>query len=364
MNTARDARAKAEQLGGHCWVVKAQVHTRGRGRVGGIVVANSLDKVESTATELLGRRLITKQTGPNGRPIENLLIEKCIDISQELYLALLVDRSRERIVVIVSKSGGIPIEELAQKEPEKVHKITTDLVMGLQPSHCRRLAYEFGLTAEQMNQLRDIMMKLYQLFLETDLTVLEINPLAISDQGDLVAVDAKLDVDDNSLFRQTFLSEWRDYEQEDAREYQAQKIGFQYVSLKGNIGCIVNGAGLAMATTDLIKMHGAEPANFLDLGGVVEESVVQEAVHLLISDNQVKSILVNVFGGIVRCDVIASGILSAIVKYSIQLPWVMRFHGNGAEEAIAIIESSPYDIRIVSDLDEAAKTIIRTTSRL
>lgn len=351
----------AEQLGGDSWVVKAQVHTRGRGPAGGVIIARGIDELKKAASDLLNRRLVTKQTGPAGQPIRRLLIEEVISLEQELYLALLVDREFDRIVVVASRFGGVDIEELALEDPGKVFTISADLVMGLQHNHARRLALKLGLNKVQEQQLAEMIYKLYRLFRNKDLALLEINPIAVTHEGQLVALDARLVVDENALFRQSFLEGFRDKEQEDEKENFAEQHGLRFVSLSGHIGCIVNGAGLAMATTDLIKIQGGEPANFLDLGGNVTEASVVEAARLITSETDIHGILVNIFGGIVSCDVVARGLIAAVDSLNLNIPIVVRFAGSMDDEGKQILQDSHYDFTIVDDLVESVNAIIEQT---
>ena len=351
----------AEQLGGDRWVVKAQVHTRGRGPAGGVIIAKGIDELKRASGDLLNRRLVTKQTGPAGQPIRRLLIEEVIGLEQELYLALLIDREFDRIVVVASRFGGVDIEELALEDPGKVFTISADLVMGLQHNHARRLALKLGLNKVQEQQLAEMIYKLYRLFRNKDLALLEINPIAVTHEGHLVALDARLVVDENALFRQSFLEGFRDKEQEDEKENFAEQHGLRFVSLSGHIGCIVNGAGLAMATTDLIKIQGGEPANFLDLGGSVTEANVVEAARLITSETDIHGILVNVFGGIVSCDVVAKGLIAAVDSLNLNIPIVVRFAGSMDDEGKQILKDSHYDFTIVDGLVESVNAIIEQT---
>ena len=351
----------AEQLGGNAWVVKAQVHTRGRGPAGGVIIARGMDELKKASGDLLDRRLVTKQTGPAGQPIRRILIEEVIGLEQELYLALLIDRSLDRIVVVASRFGGVDIEELAFRDPDKVFTIAADLVMGLQHNHARRLALKLELNHVQEQQLAEMIYKLYRLFRNKDLALLEINPIAVTQEGKLVALDARLVVDTNALFRQSFLESFRDKEQEDEKENFAEQHGLRFVSLSGHIGCIVNGAGLAMATTDLIKIQGGEPANFLDLGGSVTETSVVEAVRLITSETEIHGILVNIFGGIVACDVVARGLIAAVESMHLRIPIVVRFAGSMADEGKQILQESIHHFTIVDDLVECVNAIIEHT---
>ncbi len=353
-----EARSVAQELGGDSWVVKAQVHAGGRGKAGGIKKVNSRDALDQAVGALLGTRLVTPQTGAVGRPIERLLIEQPCAIARELYVACLVDRTRERVVVMASSEGGMDIEEVAVKQPDKILKAVVDPVAGLQPYQCRELAFGLGLQDKQVAAFTKLLLNLYRLFVQSDLSLAEINPLVITQQGDFTALDGKINVDDSALYRHKDLEEWRDPAQEDAKENKASQFGLNYVSLDGNIACMVNGAGLAMATMDLIKLHGGDPANFLDVGGGTTADKVAEAFKLILSDPKVKAILVNIFGGIVRCDLIAEGIIAAVREVGISIPVVVRLEGTNVEQGRELLKHSGLKITTSESLTEAAKLAV------
>jgi succinyl-CoA synthetase beta subunit len=339
-------------------VVKAQVHAGGRGKAGGIRKVDSRDALDQAVGALLGTRLVTPQTGAAGRPIERLLIEQPCAIARELYVACLVDRTRERVVVMASSEGGMDIEEVAVKQPHKILKAVVDPVAGLQPYQCRELAFGLGLQDKQVAALTKLLLNLYRLFLQCDLSLAEINPLVITEQGEFTALDGKINVDDSALYRHKDLEEWRDPAQEDAKENKASQYGLNYVALDGNIACMVNGAGLAMATMDLIKLHGGDPANFLDVGGGTTADKVAEAFKLILSDPKVKAILVNIFGGIVRCDLIAEGIIAAVREVGIGIPVVVRLEGTNVRQGRELLKHSGLKIIASESLTEAAKLAV------
>jgi len=356
--SADEAVSAAKTLGGEKWVVKAQVHAGGRGKGGGVKLCDSLEQVENLADQLLGSQLVTPQTDEKGLPVNVLLVEQASAILRELYLGVLVDRSSEKLVFMASTEGGMNIEEVAATQPEKILKIFVDPAAGLQAYQCRQMAFGLQLEGEQIRGFTRMVMALYQLFLSKDASLIEINPLIVTDSGELLALDAKINLDDNALYRHTDLVELRDESQEDARETQAARHDLNYITLDGSIGCMVNGAGLAMATMDLIKLHGGEPANFLDVGGGTTADRVAEAFKIVVSDPKVKAILVNIFGGIVRCDLIAEGIVSAVREVNANLPVVVRLQGTNVEQGQAILENSGLDIISAGDLTEAAKQVV------
>jgi len=353
-----EALQSAETLGGDSWVVKAQVHAGGRGKAGGVKLVHSRTELEAAAKALLGSILVTHQTGPAGHPVHQLLIEAPCKVARELYLACLVDRGRERVVVMASTEGGMDIEAVAAQTPEKILKQFVDPVAGLQPYQCRDLAFGLGLADKQVAAFTQILLGLYRLFLERDLSLVEINPLVVTDQGGLLALDGKINIDDNALYRQKSLAVLRDASQEDAKETKAREHDLNYIALDGNIGCMVNGAGLAMATMDLIKLHGGLPANFLDVGGGTTKERVAEAFKLILSDPNVKAILVNIFGGIVRCDLIAEGIISAVKEVGIKIPVVVRLEGTNVEQGRALLKNSGLAISAAESLTDAAKRVV------
>ena len=352
------AAAVAGELGGDAWVVKAQVHAGGRGKGGGVRLVRSMEELAEAAADLIGSRLVTRQTGPQGLPVSAVLVEQTIALSQEYYLGMLVDRSRERIAIMASAAGGMDIETVAASDPAAIH---TELVVpaaGLQPYQCRNLACALGLQGASVAAFTRMLTGAWRLLNAVDASLLEINPLALTGDGELLALDAKLDIDDNALFRQPSLAQLQDASQEDEREHAARSHGLNYITLDGDIACMVNGAGLAMATMDLIKLHGGRPANFLDVGGGATAERVAEAFKLILSDAHVRAILVNIFGGIVRCDLIAEGILQAIEEVHVDIPVVVRLEGTNAAQGLAMIESSGLDVQTAPDLTGAAQMAV------
>ena len=346
----------AKDLGGSRWVVKAQVHAGGRGKAGGVQVVDSLEQVEHVAETLLGSQLVTGQSGPAGQPVDQLLLEMPTEIDRELYLGLLVDRARERVVVMASAAGGMDIEEVAREHPEKLYTLYIDPVVGLQAYQCRQVIFALGL-AEHAKAMTNIMQGLYRLFIDKDISLVEINPLVVNTAG-MMAIDAKINFDENALYRHKHKSSLRDIRQEDEKEAQAHAHGLNYVSLDGDIACMVNGAGLAMATMDMIKHFGAEPANFLDVGGGTTAEKVAEAFKIILSDGKVKAILVNIFGGIVRCDLIAEGIIKAVKEVSVAIPVVVRLEGTNVEQGRKLLAESDLDVISAVDLDDAARKAV------
>lgn len=353
----------ADELGGDNWVVKAQIHGGGRGKAGGVKKVIGRDALEKIADGLLGTRLVTHQTGPAGQPVDRLLIEQPCVVMRELYLACLVDRALERVVFIASSAGGMDIEEIAAKHPEKILKVIADPVAGLQAYQCREIAFTLGLKDKQVTALSRLMLSVYHLFCSRDLSLVEINPLAVTSGADLVALDAKIQVDDNALFRQKALEELHDPSQDDPKEHKAHEFGLNYVALDGNIGCMVNGAGLAMATMDLIKLQGSAPANFLDVGGGITTDKAAEAFKLILSDSNVKAILVNIFGGIVRCDLIAEGIIKAVKEVGIEIPVVVRLEGTNMDKGRALLKGSGLKITAADSLTNAAKLVVAAAKK-
>lgn len=356
--SVREVLSVADELGGDRWMVKAQVHAGGRGKAGGVKLADGRAALERAVGALLGKRLVTHQTGAAGRLVDRLLIEQPCGVARELYLACLVDRVAERVALIASSAGGMDIEAVATTHPEKILKVLVDPVAGLQGYQCRDLAFGLGLQEKQIGAFARIASNLYRLFVERDLSLVEINPLVVTDKGELLALDAKINVDDNALYRQKSLEEWRDPSQEDPKEHKAQQFGLNYIALDGNIACMVNGAGLAMATMDLIKLHGGEPANFLDVGGGTTADKVAEAFKLILSDQNVKAILVNIFGGIVRCDLIAEGVISAVREVGITIPVVVRLEGTNVEKGRALLKQSGLEIVTADSLTDAAQRVV------
>ena len=359
--TPQEARAIAGELGGSC-VLKAQIHAGGRGKAGGIKLAASAAEAEEKAGGMLGKKLVTHQTGPQGREVKRLLVEERLNIDREFYLGMVLDRSLSRASVIASAEGGVEIEEVAQRSPEKILKETIDPAVGLLPFQCRRLAYGLALSGESVNALLSIMQGLYRAFVELDCSLAEINPLLLSREGKLVALDAKMNFDNNALFRQTEIAALRDLHEEDPREFEASQLGLSYISLEGNIGCMVNGAGLAMATMDIIKLCGGEPANFLDVGGGATRDKVTEAFKILLSDKRVEGVLVNIFGGIMRCDVIAQGVVEAAREMRVTVPLVVRLQGTNVELGKKILSGSGLSIIPAETMAEAAEKIVKAVS--
>lgn len=361
-STAAEALQAAEKLGGDVWVVKAQVHAGGRGKAGGVKLARSLDEVPTIVEAMLGKTLSTHQTGSAGLPINQVLVEQGLEIRKEFYLSVLVDRASESIMFVASQAGGMDIEIVADETPEQIIQVSADLGAGLQPWHSRRLGFALGLSASLQKQLAGICKGLYQLMLEKDASLVEINPLIVSvdAQGEecLLALDAKLNLDDNALYRQKDLADLRDITQEDAKEVEASAHGLNYISLDGDIGCMVNGAGLAMATMDLIKLHGGSPANFLDVGGGTTAARVAEAFKLILSSGHINAVLVNIFGGIVRCDLIAEGIIQAVKEVGVTVPVIVRLEGTNVERGRQLLAESDVDIIAADGLTDAAQKAV------
>ena len=353
-----DSKELAKKLNVSKWVVKAQVHAGGRGKAGGVEVVESLDDVETFAKKWLGKNLVTYQTDKNGQPVNSILIEECTEISSELYLGIVVDRSTRSIVVMASPEGGVNIEEVAENNPEKIFKASVKIEEEASDDDAKRLAQGLNLNSEQTNQFIDIFKNLSKLFIEKDLALVEINPLVIDDKNKLKCLDGKVTVDSNALFRHEELMSLRDTSQEEQRELEASKWDLNYVSLEGEIGCMVNGAGLAMGTMDIIKLAGGFPANFLDVGGGVNEKNVSEAFKIILSDQKVKAILINIFGGIVKCDVVAEGIISAVKEVGVDIPVIVRLKGNNANIAQEILTKSDLNIIFEPDLFTAAKKAV------
>ncbi len=357
--------AKAMQiLGGNRWVVKAQVHAGGRGKAGGVKLFSDPNEVEKFVREILGTRLVTYQTDKDGQPVNQVLIETPCDIAKELYLSALVDRSLGCVVFMVSTEGGVDIEAVAHDTPEKIHRMAVDPYIGVLPYQARDLAFKLALNETQVKQFVNLYMGLGKMMIERDLSVLEINPLVIKTDGDLLCLDAKVTMDDNAGFRQSKLVAMRDATQEDDRVNKAHEWDLNYIPLDGNIGCMVNGAGLAMATMDIIKLHGGDPANFLDVGGGATQDRVREAFKIILSDHSVKGILVNIFGGIVRCDLIAEGIIAAVKEVSVQVPVVVRLEGNRAQEGADLLANSGLNITPAHGLSDAASKIVEAVRKV
>ena len=354
----------AEKIGGDVWVVKAQIHAGGRGKGGGVKVVKSLDEVKSVSDEILGMNLVTHQTGPEGQEVRKVYIEKGTNIAYELYLSIVVDRANSRVNFIASTEGGMDIEEVAAETPEKIITVDVNPSTGLEEQDIISISKALGLGESLYAKSADLLKNLYKAFTETDMSLLEINPLVLTGEDDLICLDAKVNFDGNALFRHPDVEELRDPDEEDPAELAANKIGLTYIKLDGNIGCLVNGAGLAMATMDIIKLYGEEPANFLDVGGSATKDKVTEAFKIILSDKNVKGILVNIFGGIMRCDVVAEGVLDAAREINISVPLVVRLEGTNVEEGKRIIEESELEVISGSDLDDAAQKITKAISEV
>ena len=360
-NTAAEAGTIAREMGGTV-VVKAQIHAGGRGKAGGVKVVKSAEEAEKAAAAMLGKTLVTHQTGPQGREVKRLLIEEGLPIARELYLGMVLDRATGRVTVIASTEGGFEIEEVARKSPEKILKEVIDPAVGLLPFQCRRLAYALGL-GKQAGPFTALLQALARAFAEKDCSLAEINPLVVTQDGRLLALDAKINIDNNALFRRPEIEALRDLNEEDPKEYEASKLGLSYISLDGNIGCMVNGAGLAMATMDIIKLCGGEPANFLDVGGGATKERVTEAFKILLSDKRVKGVLVNIFGGIMRCDVIAQGVVDAARELGVTVPLVVRLQGTNVEQGRKILADSGLAITPAETIGDAAEKIVKAVNK-
>jgi len=356
--SVEDALKVASILSTPKWVVKAQVHAGGRGKAGGVKIVSTKDELAQAVKSLIGTRLVTYQTDANGQPIHAVLVEETCDIGRELYLGAVVDRASRRVVIMASTEGGVDIETVAHKTPEKIFKIIVDPLVGVMPYQCRETGFKLGLSDSEIKQFTQIMMGLGKMFVECDLSLLEINPLVVTNSGQLLCLDGKITIDGNALYRQPELKSMRDASQEDERENHATDWELNYIPLDGSIGCMVNGAGLAMATMDVIKLHGGEPANFLDVGGGATKDRVREAFKIIVSDDKVKGILVNIFGGIVRCDLIAEGILAAVKEVDVKIPVVVRLEGNNAELGAEILNKSDLNVIAANGLTDAAKKIV------
>ena len=356
--TPKEAEQVAKKLGGEVWVVKAQIHAGGRGKGGGVKVVKTPRDVRDAARDMIGMQLVTHQTGPAGKTVKRIYVEEGCDIARELYLGMLVDRGSGCITIMASTEGGMDIETVAAKTPEKIVKVAIDPAIGMQPFHARRIAFGIGLAGEQVRNGTNFVMALYNVFTDLDCSLLEINPLVVTKAGAVMALDAKINFDDNALFRHPAISELRDEDEEDPSELEASKHDLNYIKLDGNIGCMVNGAGLAMATMDIIKLYGGEPANFLDVGGGATRERVTTAFKLILSDASVEGILVNIFGGIMRCDVIAEGVVSAAREVSLHVPLVVRLEGTNVELGKKILNESGLPIVSADDLDDAAQQIV------
>ena len=356
--SADEAVKVAEELGGPVWVVKAQIHAGGRGKGGGVKVVKSIDEVREEATRMLGMTLVTHQTGPEGKEVGRVYIEEGSDIARELYLSALVDRATSRISFIASTEGGMDIEEVAEQTPEKILTVSVDPASGISGHHGRQIAFALGLEGDQVKQATKLISDLYRAVVEKDMSLLEINPLVVTGAGDIICLDAKVNFDSNALYRQPDIVELRDLAEEDPAEIEASKYDLSYIKLDGKIGCMVNGAGLAMATMDIIKLYGSEPANFLDVGGGATKEKVTEAFKIILSDENVEGILVNIFGGIMRCDIIAEGVVAAAKELSLDVPLVVRLEGTNVEQGKAIMANSGLPIIPADNLNDAAEKIV------
>jgi len=353
-----EAVAATETLGGDVWVVKAQIHAGGRGKGGGVKVARSKDEVKQIASEIMGMHLVTHQTGPEGQEVKRLLVEEGADIAKEYYVGIVVDRSSQRVTMMVSAEGGVDIEEVAASHPEKIHKASVDPIQGLTRDQAKDLATKISLPDAAVDQASELLMALYNAFWETDASLAEVNPLVLTGDNKVVALDAKFNFDDNALFRQAEIKELRDLDEEDPNEIEASKYGLSYISLDGDIGCLVNGAGLAMATMDIIKLYGSEPANFLDVGGGATTEQVTEAFKIMLTNKNLKAILVNIFGGIMRCDVIAEGLVNAAREVSLNVPLVVRLEGTNVKKGREILVNSEIDIIGATTMADAAEKVV------
>jgi len=360
-DTPEEAAAAAEKIGGDKWVVKAQVHAGGRGKAGGVKLVSSTEEVKAFAEQWLGKNLVTYQTDENGQPVAKILVESCTDIDQELYLGAVVDRGSRRIVFMASTEGGVEIEKVAEETPEKILKATIDPLTGAQPYQGRELAFQLGLNPTQVKQFVNIFLGLAKMFQEKDLALLEINPLVITTDGNLHCLDAKVVIDGNAIYRHKDLQAMHDPSQEDEREARAAEWDLNYVALTGNIGCMVNGAGLAMGTMDIIKLKGGEPANFLDVGGVANPETVANGFKIILTDPNVQAILINIFGGIVRCDRVAQGVIDAMETITVDIPVVIRLEGTNAQQASELLERSPLDFIVANSLSDAAEKAVAAT---
>lgn len=363
VSLSKQAKAATAEIGGDTWVVKAQVHAGGRGKAGGVKVVSTADEAKIVAAELLGKTLVTYQNAPDGQPVNQVLIEETLPIARELYLSMLVDRTLERVVVVASSAGGMDIEEIAASSPEKILQEVCDPLTGLVDFQARNLAFKLALVGTQVRTFSKMLKSLYQLFKENDLALLEINPLVVTTAGELFALDCKISIDDNALYRQKPMAEQRDWSQEDSKEAVAHHAGINYIALNGNIGCMVNGAGLAMATMDLIKLHGGTPANFLDVGGGATAETVTKAFKIIVADSNVEAILVNIFGGIMRCDIIAEGIITAVTEVGLTIPVIVRLEGTNVELGKQMLKKSGLNIISAEDLTDAAKQAVSSVKQ-
>lgn len=358
-DTAEEAAAAADKIGGDMWVVKCQVHAGGRGKAGGVKLVKSKEEIKAFANNWLGKNLVTYQTDEHGQPVTKILVESCTNIANELYLGAVVDRASQRIVFMASTEGGVEIEKVAEETPELIHKAAIDPLVGPQPYQGRELAFKLGLKGDQIKQFVQVFMGLATMFTEYDFALLEINPLVITDEGKIHCLDGKIGVDGNALYRQPKIKAMHDPSQEDEREANAAQWELNYVALDGNVGCMVNGAGLAMGTMDIVNLHGGKPANFLDVGGGATKERVAEAFKIILSDDNVKAVLVNIFGGIVRCDMIAEGIIGAVKEVGVKVPVVVRLEGTNADLGREVLAKSGLDIIAATSLTDAAQQVVK-----
>jgi succinyl-CoA synthetase beta subunit len=356
-----EAVSAAQELGGDTWVVKAQIHAGGRGKAGGVKIAQSKEEVREYADEMLGKTLVTHQTGPDGQTVRRLYIEQGVDIAEELYMAFVIDRAREGVVLMASTEGGVDIEAVADETPEKIHKVLADPQLGLADFQARRMAFKLGLEGKAVFEAAKIMKSTFKAFVEKDCSLAEINPLVVTGDGSVIALDAKMNFDDNGLFRHADIREMRDESEEDEAELEAKQHGLSYVNLDGNIGCMVNGAGLAMSTMDIIKHYGGEPANFLDVGGGADTETVTAAFKIITRDPRVEGIFINIFGGIMKCDVIANGVINAVKEVGLEVPLVVRLAGTNVDKGKALLEESDLDILSADTMADGAEQIIAAT---
>ncbi len=354
---AEEAQKVADGLGGYPVVVKAQIHAGGRGKGGGVKLAKSREEVATLADEIIGMTLVTHQTGPKGQPVKKVLVEQGLDIKKELYLSIVPDRATAKVVIMVSEAGGMDIEEVAAKTPEKIIKVSVDPLLGINPYHCRQAAFGLNLSPAASKPFTKMLANLYRMFVDLDCSLLEINPLVVTGAEEVIALDAKVNFDSNALFRHKDIMEYRDLDEEDPLEVEASKYNLNYINLDGNVGNMVNGAGLAMATMDIIKQAGAEPANFLDVGGGANAEMVENGFKIILSDSNVKGILINIFGGILRCDILAQGVVQAAQKTGINVPVVVRMEGTNVEEGRKILAESGLNLISATDLKDAAKKV-------
>ena len=359
--TAEEAKRIATDLNAEKLVVKAQIHAGGRGKAGGVKITGSPEEVETIASEMLGMKLVTHQTGPEGKIVGKVLVEEASDIAKEFYLGMVIDRTSEQVVIMASPEGGTEIEEVAKNTPEKILKVYIDPSVGIQPFQCRKIAYFLGLEGKAVNKAVSFIISLYNLFTQKDCSLAEINPLVLTGDGDVLALDGKLNFDDNALFRRPDIQKLQDRTEEDELELEAKEVGISFVNLDGNIGCLVNGAGLAMATMDIIKFHGGEPANFLDVGGGATAEQVTKAFKMILSDKNVKAIFVNIFGGIMKCDTIAEGIITAANEIGIKVPLIVRLEGTNVELGRKLLSESGLDIQTGTDMKDAASKVVEAT---